>query len=225
MKERRQFTLHDDFHFFTNGGLWTKLAADASATVACEDAAKGVLVCQTDAVDNNEAAVKTTQEIFLIADDKPIIVEGVIRFVEANTDDANVAFGLADAFGADLLVDNGQGPKTSFSGALLYKVDGGTVWKCCSSIGSTQQISTSTVTAGGTAYQTARIEIQPINSTQAEVTFFIDGVQLRDSNNVPIKHTITFTGATEMNLGAYIKAGGTTNETLRVDVIDAAQIR
>ena len=224
--KRRTFFVWDDFVNYTSGGLWTSLAADTTATVTVSDGAKGVLAIYTDGTDNNEAAVKTTKEVFLIAANKPIIGEAKLQYTEANTDDANIAFGFADAIGANLLVDNGAGPKTSFSGALIYKVDGGTVWKCVSSLSTTQTISTSATTAGGSAYQTLRIEIRPVTSTIAEVSFFVDGVQLKDSTtNKPIKHSLTYTSATEMQVGAYAKAGGANAETLNVDYIYAAQLR
>ena len=224
--KRRTFGIWDDFFSYTDAQLWTKLTADTTPTVTVGDAAKGILALYTDATNNNEVAVKSTKEVFLIAANKPIIGEAKVQFSEANTDDANIAFGFADAIGANLLVDDGAGPKTSFSGALIYKVDGGTVWKVVSSKSTTQTISTSTTTAGGSAYQTLRIEIMPLDSATAMVTFYVDGNVLIDSTTgKPISHTMTYTSATEMQVGVYAKAGGANAETLNVDYIYAAQLR
>lgn len=228
LAHRRQAEVCDDFHWFISPHLWTALAADTGTSVdpTISSAVGGQLYHFTAATNNNEAATKTTNEVFQILNDRPILGEARIKFVEANTDDANVAFGFADAFGADLLVNDGAGPKTSFSGALIYKVDGGTAWKCVSSVGSTQTISTSTSTAGGSDWQVLKIEIQPVSSTIAEAAFFVDGKQLIDSStNRPIKHTMTYTNAVAMAVGAYVKAGGSNAEILVVDYINAVQLR
>lgn len=224
--KRRTFTIFDDFFSYTDAQLWTKLTADTTPTVTVSDAAKGVVALYTDTTDNNEVLVKSTKEIFLIAANKPIIAEAKIQYSEQATNTANVAFGLADAMGANLLVDNGAGPKTSFSGAMIYKVDGSTVWKVVSSKSTTQTISTSTTTAGGSAYQTLRIEIQPIDSTTAMVTFYVDGNVLIDSTTgKPISHTMTYTSATEMQIGVYAKTGSGVAETINVDYIYGSQLR
>lgn len=219
LKLRRTNGWFEDWNWFVTAHLWTSLAADSGASVAVGDTANGEVVLTTGGTDNNEAAVKTTNEIFKFAADKPLLGESDFKFTEANTDDANVAFGFADAFGADLLVNDGAGPKTSFSGALIYKVDGGVVWKFITSISTTQQISTiANVVPGGGTYRRFKIEIRFVDSTTAEAVPFIDDQQCLDAVTLkPIKHTFTFTGATEMQLGHYVKAGGANSEVLTVD--------
>ena len=66
----------------------------------------------------------------------------------------------------------------SFSGAVIYKVDGGTVWKFVTSIGTTNTVSTSVTTAGGSAYQRLAIKIVPNSSTTALAYPIVDGKQL-----------------------------------------------
>lgn len=227
LEKRRTVGLFDDFAWYVTAHLWTTVVSD-SGTIAVGDAAKGVIVLTPSdgtVADNDEAYLKSTAEVFLVAANKPIVGEAKLQFTEANTDDANVFFGFADAIAANLIVDNG-GMKTSGSMFGIFKQDGSNVWKCISSISSSQTISTSTTTAGGSAYQTLRVEIQPINSTTAEVTFYVDGQQLLDSSTLkPIKHTITYTGATEMQIGAGVKNGDTNLETLNIDYIAAEMLR
>jgi hypothetical protein len=224
----RTHGLFDDFPWYVTAHNFTTVASD-SGTVSVGDAANGILaIVPSDGTvgDNDESYVKSTNELYLVADGKPLVGEARVQFTEANTDDANVFFGFANAIAADLLVDNGAGVKTSGSIFGLFKVDGGTVWKCISSISSSQTISTSTKTAGGSSYQTLRVEIQPVSSTVAEVTFYVDEQQLIDSTTLkPIKHVITYTGATEMQVGAGVKNGGTNLETLNVDYIAVEQLR
>lgn len=219
----------DDFHYFTTTHLWTSLAADTTATVAAGDTANGNVLLSTDATDNNEAALFSTKKTFLFANNKPLMCEGRINFAEAATNAANVAFGFSSVHAANLLLDDGGGPAATMSGALIYKVDGSTVWKCLSQLGTTQTISTSTATAGGTADQTLRIEVMFVSSTIAEVAFFVDGAPLIDSIQttrvVPIKHQLTYTSAVAMGIGAYVKAGTGANQPLSVDYMLGAQTR
>lgn len=231
VSRQRQHSLFDDFYWYISPHVWTSVISDAGSA-AGGDGAGGILtIIPSDGTvgDNDETYVATTNNVFKMADDKPIVCEAKVQFAEANTNAANVFFGMADAIGANTLVDNGAGLKTSFSGFAIYKVDGGTVWKCVSSKGATQTISTSTTTAGGSSYQKLRIEFRPITSTTGEITFYVDDVPLYDSaitgRNYPIKHQITFTSAVAMMLGCGVKNGSTSLETLLVDYMAGWSLR
>lgn len=224
---RRQFGFFEDFHEFVSGDLFTDTSADSGATIAASDAAGGVVVLTTGGTDNNEAYLLTTKELFLFAADKPLIGEARIKYAEANTDDANVCVGFMNAVAADALVDDGAGPKASYSGAVFYKVDGGTRWQVQSSLATTRTTTDLTAansydkvakTAGGSAYQTLRIEVITTSSTEAEVSFYIDGVLVA-------KHALTYTSATEMMFFVGVKAGGANSEVVYVDYASAYQLR
>ena len=218
LKLRRQFGIFDDFDTYVTTERWTT-TADAGGTAALDaDGVGGVLALATDGDDNDETYSELTVEMFKFADDKPLMLESRVKFSEASTDAANILVGLMDAPGADSLVDNGAGPKASYSGAAFFKVDGETVWNCESSIGATQVTTATTTTAGGSSYQTLRIEFQPTTSTEGEVRFFID-------DNLVAKHAITFSSATEMSLVLGAKAGSANAETLNVDYIGCTQLR
>ena len=225
----RIFTWFEDFAWYITPHLWTSLASDGGTSVAIVTGDNGLLGLTTGATDNNEAAVRTTNKLFTIADGKTLVGEALLQYSEAATDDANVAFGFSSVIGADQLLDDGAGPATNFSGALIYKVDGGTVWKVVSSKGTTQTISTSTKTAGGTTQQKLTITITPTTSTIAEVTYLVDDVPLYDAAIVnrqqPIKHYITYASAVAMYVGAYVKAGGATSEVLNIDWISWEKVR
>lgn len=208
---------------------WEVVASD-DGTATISDAAGGIVTLTPSdgtAGDNDEIYLASSSELFKFLNDKPIIAEAAIQFSEANTDDANIAFGLADAVAANTIVDDGAGMKASFDGACIYKVDGGTKWKCVSSKATTQTITTSSTTAGGSSYQVLRIEVRPVSSSIAEVTYFVDGSILRDETyNKPIKHTIDFTSSpTEMQVFVGAKNGGTNAESLLVDRLGAWQLR
>ena len=223
-----QNVIADDFHWFVTAHLWTSVLTD-SGTATVGDAVNGILAlaCSDGTVgDNDEAYVKSTAELFKFAAGKTLYGECKLQFTEANTDDANVFFGFADAIGANTLVDNGAGMKTSFSGAAIYKVDGGTVWKCITSNSTSQTVSTSLTTAGGSSYQRLRIEARDVDGVNMEVTFFVDDKPLLDATSrKPIKHNVALASATEMQVGAGAKNGDTNLETLNIDYIVAMQLR
>lgn len=224
---RRQHGFFEDFQHFVTGDRFTDTSADTGAAVAMTDAAGGVVTLTTGGTDNNECYLLTTKEVFLIADGKPIFFEARIKYTEANTDDANVALGLMNAVAADSILDDGAGPAASYSGAVLFKVDGGTVWNAESSLAGTQTTTALSAansldrlakTPGGGSWQTIRIEIVPFSTTEADVNFFIDGVHVA-------KHALTYTSATEMMAFVGVKAGGANSEVVSVDYVSAYQVR
>lgn len=216
------------------GGLWTAIDADAGASASVGDAVGGRASLVTGATDNNEVYIHTS-ELFKIEDTKSIIAQCRLQYSEANTDDANVMFGLMDAIAANALQDDGAGPKASYSGAVFFKVDGGTRWQVESSDSTTQKTTDTEHTAGGAAFHTLQIEINPVNSTEAEVVFSIDTaggnafIQCRENEINPrapsIKHTLDYSNATEIAVVAGVKAGGANSETVLVDLIQAYQRR
>lgn len=217
----------DDFDHYVTADTFSTVASD-SGSISVSDGAKGILaIVPSDGTvgDNDETYLKGTKEIFLMAANKAIWFEALVQFTEANTNDANIIVGMMNAVAADHLLDNGGGPAASFSGFVFYKVDGGTVWRVRSSVGTSNTDSITNITAGGATYQRLTIEFRAINSTLGEVSFLIDGAVVTDSNNRPIKHQITFTSATEMQMVAGVKNGDTNLETLNVDYIAWRQSR
>jgi hypothetical protein len=231
LEERSLHQIWDDFDTDQSDIDWVDTVTD-TGTVTVGDAANGVaaLVPSDCTVgDNDEAYLESPNETFLFAANKPILFEARVQFTEANTDDANILVGLKDAVAANTILDNGGGPAASYSGMVFFKVDGGTVWNCETSIAGTQtttELSASNAnnlskvaqTAGGAAYQVLRMEFMPFSSTQADVLFYVDGVLVA-------KHLFTYTSATEMQICFGVKNGGTNLETLNVDYVYCGQLR
>lgn len=226
LNKRRTFGGFDDFGSYTSGQFWTSVL-NGSATIAAGSTQFGVLTMSAiDSTNNRELYLSSTNSLFLFADGKPMYVEARVQFTEANTSAANVGFGVANAVANGLLVDDGAGMKTSGSFASIFKVDGGTAWKTGCSVGSTQSITQSETTAGGSSYQVLGIQIEP-QGTIAEITYFVDGLQLRDNTTRknPIKDFLTFTGAAIMQLFVGLKNGSTSAETLLVDYVAYEHLR
>jgi len=227
LQHKSTFGVFHDFDHYVTADEFTTVASDTGA-VTVSDAVGGVVTLDPSdgtVADNDETYLKGTKELFLFANDKPLVFEARVKFVEANTDDANILVGLMDAVAANSLADDGAGPPASYSGLNFHKVDGGTKWLVESSVGSAQTTSTTDAVAGGSAWQTLRIEFQPVTSTEAEVSFFVDGAQAQDSTGKEIKHRLTFTGATEMQTALGVKNGGGNRETLNVDYLACFQKR
>lgn len=231
--KRRFHGFDEGFDHLVTGDRWTTIVADGG-TIAVGDGVGGKAVMTTQAADNDELYLHTTNEIFLFAADKAIVVEGELSYTESNTDDANVMFGLMDGVAANALVDNGAGPKASYSGAVFYKVDGGVVWNTESSLGGSQVTTDLTAanknnlsgvvqTPGGGIVQTLRIEVQPLTSTLADVNFFI-GVLNTGSLVHVANHQLTYTSATEMQLVYGVKAGSASSEVVTVERAHAWQV-
>jgi hypothetical protein len=227
LNRRLWYGVESDFDEFVTGDKFTDTSADTGAAVANVDAAGGTVTLTTGGTDNNECYLLSTKELFLFANNKPLLASARLKFTEANTDDANVFFGLMNAVAADSIVDDGAGPKSSYSGAIFYKVDGGTNWKVQTSIATTRTGDTELTAANAlnkvaqaidTAYHWFDIESVPFSSTQHKVNFYIDEVQVYSI-------TQTYTSATEMNLFVGVKAGGANSEVVTVDYLGCWQKR
>lgn len=220
----------DDFDHYVSADTWTSVLTD-SGTVAAGDAAGGVITLTPSdgsVGDNDEAYVKTTKELFLIAANKPIIYEARVKFTELSTNKANVAAGLMDAVGANSIVDDGGGPPSSYSGAVFFKTDGDTTWNVESSNSTTQKTQTltsdvsldkNTKSSGGGVWQILRISIIPTGDGLCDIQFEIDGVL------VAVHKNRSYSAATEMNAFVGVKNGSTDNQTLLVDYIRCHQSR
>jgi hypothetical protein len=175
--------------------------------------------------DNDEAYIGMLNNVFNMAANKDIVFSARAQFSEANTDDANIILGLTSSVAADLLADNGGGVRASGTSFVIYKVDGGTVWRCTSRSNSVVTDSVSTTTAGGTNYFTVAVELHEITTTNATVTFWVNGELLRDGTNQPIRHSVAYSGATALTPCAGVKNGSANLETLNVDYIGVTQAR
>lgn len=220
------FYVFDDFIWFLSPHMWTAVLTDSGSAVAAGVGGIETLTPSDGTVaDNDEAYIGTTAAAFKPAAGKPIYCEGLVQFTEANTDDANVAFGLASSVAANLIVDDGAGMRTSGTVIALYKVDGGTVWRFVTRNGTDVTDSISTTTAGGASYQRLSIEIIDVTSTTATVVPKVDGKLLKDSNGNVIKHTLLLTSIAAASLFAGVKNGGANLETFLLDYLIAVQAR
>ncbi|TXH54740.1 MAG: hypothetical protein E6Q97_10220 [Desulfurellales bacterium] len=217
------FTLFSDFFHYTSTEDFTSILTD-SGTATVSDGAGGLLdLVPSDGsvADNDEAYIKSTAEVFLFAQNKPISFAAKVGWTEANTDDANVIVGLMSGAAANALQDGGGGPAANFSGAVFFKVDGGTTWRAMVSLGATQaEVTLSNIPAAPGAGNSQKLEIIwfSTSSTSGTAYFYIDGILVGSQ-------AFTYTGATEMNVIVGVKNGSANNESLEVDYVFCSQVR
>jgi hypothetical protein len=217
---------NDFASFATATGGVSSLAADAGTSVAAGATRNGVVVCTTGATDNNEAGVSETNARLTLLAGKPITGRLFAQFAEANTDDANVFLGIASGFGANLLVDDGAGPRASGTILGFYKVDGATVWHVYTRSNGVVTDTITNITAGTSDYHEYTIEVKDYDTTTVEVVFLRDGKPVRDANNVIIPAVrVAVASATIASVCAYVKAGSANSEVLNVDWLYSAQKR
>lgn len=222
-------SLFDDFISEPLASLLYVTSTADGGTATVGDTVGGILTLTSSAAsdtDNDENWLATINEVFLAGAGKALEAKALIKYEEAATNAANVFFGFASAVGANLLVDDGAGPRTSGNIIGIYKVDGGTVWRCVTRWGSTTSVldSVSTTTAGGTAYQTLEVSVADGGASGTSlVTFRVDGITLKDSNGNDIIHTFLNSGATEMQLGLYVKQGTAAPQSVLIDKWFASQ--
>ncbi len=223
----------DHFNALDSTSVWTVTAAGVGASIALSATGESAAVFTTGAVSEQDAILHTNRT-WDIVDAQPIVCEFRWKYTEAATDDANVLLGLHDAPAADELQDAGGGPPASYSGVNFHKVDGGTAWIVESSVAGTQSTNTvykpdATWAPGGGGYQSFRIEIRPISSTEAQITYGFDpagGTAFSPCKDATtraiISHTMTYTSFAAADCAVMLKAG--TAGTSEVGTLDYARV-
>lgn len=210
----------DDMQGFltaTSTAKYTVVTA-VDGTVLQVDARPGgvnILSAAASAAGNEDTYLAREAETFLPTADKPIIFEALVQATEDDVNQNNLIAGLTDAVAANLLVNDGAGPKTSGTILAFFKVDGGLNWNIIVSLGAAQTKVELTAAnsldkvahvGSGSAAQRLRIEFMPKNATQADVLFFIDGT---------LVYKVTdwvFTSATDVQAVVGVKDGDAGDE-------------
>lgn len=224
---RLQFGFHDDFFQYVSGDYWTATLTDSGTASLITTTPGGIieLACSDGSVADNDEAYIGSTAAFLPAANKPLYFEAKFKFTEANTDDANIMLGFCSTSAANAILDDGGGPPASYSGAVIFKVDGATVWNCETSVSTTQTTTTTAVSSTSSNYQYAAIEIIPVSSTLAEVSFLYSAGGSTDSYQLLAKQQWTYTSVAALKAFAGAKNGGANHEKLYVDYVKAFQLR
>ncbi|MCC9608525.1 hypothetical protein LOC68_09835 [Blastopirellula sp. JC732] len=215
-----------DHCFGLDSDVFEKLSDNASAAIGVTDASGGVLSIATgatSAADNDGCYLATKGEVIKM--DHSFVLKSKFKYSEAGADVANVvAIGcMNNAAVGTVLAANGAGPAASFYGAMIYKVDGETTWKCVSSAGATQYIDDTGVTAASSELAGFEIQFEVLpGGAYGRFVFLIDGrvcTKATSNLNEPITHEVPLSGATEMNVLCGGQTGSAAEEVFYLDAI------
>lgn len=204
----------EDFHTYDLTFRWA-LAEDAAATQALTDVVDGGLTIVTaGGADNEECYISSIAENWLLVAGNPLWFEALFTVTEANVDDVNLIFGLSENVAVGLLVNNGAGVLANCNGVVIYKLDGGTVWRALCDSGAAQ----TDVADIGAFNDTAAQRVGFVYDGAGTVTPWANGVA-----GTPITTNLPTGAALHLVFG--IKAGDTAAETLLMDSVMLASIR
>jgi hypothetical protein len=163
-----------------------------------------------------------------------------LQWVEANTNQLNVFFGIMSSVASGALVTANGGVRTTGTAIGLHKLGGGTNWiahaQNPSGVSTTLDDLSTTVAGNSTTYTALEIEIFTQGSTTgaglgalAEISYRVDGTLLRYNNNNQqvIKHQLDLTSLAAAELCLLVRTGttATSEETLSLDYIEANIVR
>jgi hypothetical protein len=230
----RQHGFFDDFHGFLTATSTDKytVVTVTDGTVLQADAAGGrvnIKSAVASAAGNEDCYLVREAEGFLLAAGKSLSFGALVQATEDDTNQNNLFVGLTDAAAADLLVNDGAGPKTSGTTLAFFKVDGGLNWWIHASLSTTQTSVELTAAnsldgkahvGSGTAQQRLEVIFAPKNGTQADIEYYIDGVLVYKITDY------VFTSATEMQAVVGCKDGDAADEvTIQLDYLYCYQLR
>jgi hypothetical protein len=227
---RASWELFDDFTSYTDAGQWTKVLV-GTGTVAHEGDAGRSCVKLFCTAANDAAVLATTDEIVKFTASKAIVAECRVIFTDVNTDDGHVFFGCNNLADGTQMADT-TGAITATDAIGIYKLPDTTKWAFHTEInGSITGLAdattgtTSSTTAGGSAFQVLRWELLPRSATVFEARPFVDGVQLETSTGLPIMHTVTLGTATEMHFQLMTKSNHANDFNVFVDYMYLGVVR
>ena len=220
-------TLFDDFFNYSTGGLFTSLATGAGSSAADDTAGVDDLLCTTANSADDIQGVVTTKANFLPVADQGIWGVGVVKVSSVATRSAAIYFGFFSA-----TPQAGQAdavPAASYSGAIIYALEGDTNWRTQSSNAGTKNNHTSTLPVVEGRYNELRIDIVNWDGLNAQVTYNVNGQTLMDSNypNQPIVDKVAYASLVKMKLGAFVqRSHGTSGaQAASIDCLTASKAR
>ena len=235
----RQFGVFDDFTSLNTGDLWTTLAT--SATIVATDALNGIVTLTLDNVDNSEGAIKTTNQLFKMKDNLPLVMVARSMINPTTANGAAFSIGFMDGVAAEFIVDDDGAPAGSKFLCCFHMASGASNAQnlgvyCYSSAAGTYQSASTEITISDSDWNSFMIAVEPISSTEKRVSYFFDAdggqnwKKLKDSNGNLITHKITLTdpaddGTGQMNLYAGCKSTSAEAQTMLVDYLGAWQLR
>lgn len=211
--------ISDEFNSYTSGGLWTSFTTN-SGTTAWDSNSR--ILHTTGAVAGNFTGIKSTNAVFLPSSSRPGFVQGRVTYTNQATTTGVPFFGVSST--TTLTMTSGLDPTASYSGALIYKRNGDTVWSVQSSNGSTKTTTLTNIVGTDGSYD-LRIDFSDADGANCYVVYTINGVLATDANNRPIKHTLAYSALAAMLVVSGVQTGASAAQTCYLDYAVAGQLR
>lgn len=239
----RDCIFDDDFTVTMPSSFWTTVLTDTgTGTIGIQTMNTGSLdlVPSDGTVADNDEAYAYGKKIITLKAGAGFAMFFCLSYVEANVDDANIAFGLVKTAPiANFLGDDAAGVAAiaNDDGFFFEKVDGTNYWKGLTqwSAASYTARHTSRTSPVFTGRQVGIIEVRALPNLVAEVTFKIAYIPtggtpepLTDVTGLmpmSIRHRFAFTGSTDLMPVMAAKNGGANNETISFDRVTAFSLR
>lgn len=217
----RQYGFFDDFQGFLTAdstAYYTVVTAVDGTALLIDAAQGGVAIKSAAATAGNEDCYLVREpEAFKLAADKSLAFEALVQATEDDTNQNNLFVGLTDGAAADLLVNDGAGPKTSGNSLAFYKVDGGLNWwvharddgdttVLSAELTATNSLDGQAHVGSGSAKQRLSIEVIPKGGSLGDILYSIDGVP------VYLYKDFALSGNTDMQCVCGAKDGDSADE-------------
>lgn len=215
-----QYHIFDDFTSNTSATGWQTVKG-TGGTVAIETGNGSIIDLPTAASANDYVLIATPQPAIVAAQKKNVEFECVFKFVEANTNNCILAFGLSSVITTGFMQNTTSGPPASFNGAVFYMVSGGLALGFRTSSGSTNSDNAAFATlVSGTTYR-LNIDFDFSDAQFVRVTPRINGklsltAQLRTEQ---VRQQADYTSWTTLYPFVAVRAGSASAETLSVDYV------
>lgn len=216
-------------------GLWLSTKGTGGTLALNSTLAGGWINIPSAASDNDYQLLSSQQPLLRIGaavGAKPgtsAYFEARFKLTEANTSAANFVFGLSSVLTTGFLAADGGGVPASFSGAVIYKKDGGTDILAASSNATVQTKDKILAPfASGNTY-TVAVVIDVTDSVTCRVLFWVmdeTNGRLYQPEELGVgvgKHDLAFASLAALYPVFGVKAGSSSAETLNVDYVYAAQ--
>lgn len=226
---KRFFLFEDDF--LTQGSATTPAGTTytdmkaTGGTNAFQNVAGGVFNLVTSTTNDDYRGLRTTAQNWKFAAAKELWFEAAFTVNEGQANLSSWQVGLMDTFTTGGIQAGTAGPLGSFSGAVIFKTQGGMAAKLMTSNGATQNTSAAIATV--------------VTNQKIRAGFYFDGaittsnvtpyVDIGDGNGfvAGASQTITLAALNAMSLVATIKCGasGTIAETMQLDYLYCLALR
>lgn len=223
LSHKRSEYFVDDFVSYTSGGAMTTVAATSGTAVADDTAGSSkVLLTTAASAAGDFVIVKSTKAVVLPAAGRPGFFATRFTYTNAATTTGVPLCGVSST--TTLTMTSGLDPTASYSGFVVYKRAGDTVFSVQSSNGSTKTTSLTT-TPGTDGTYDVEISWNDKDALNAEVVYKIGGRLACDSNNIPIKHTVAYASLVKMLNIVGVQTSSSSAQTAYFDYMMSGQLR